>query len=656
MTSAAPHIHILPPELQNQIAAGEVVERPASVLKELLENSLDAGAGRIQVLVDRGGQGLIQVQDDGQGIAPHELELAVTRHATSKIATTEDLFALNSFGFRGEALPSIASVSVFRMTSLPRGASEATFIQVEGGRIIDHGPAALAQGTRVEVRDLFVNVPARLKFLKTLPTEGKRCQEIFCRLALAHPGVHFEYKVGQRTALSLHPTANPRQRLAVIWPPAITEHLLDVQFSREELSLSGVVSAPSSAQGQADRMFLYVNQRPVQDKLLLRAVRDAYQGRLLTREYPQVVLFLDVPPQEVDVNVHPAKAEVRFRDQRAIFSLVRQGVAQALQSLEAHNLSSPPHSGPAREEDEDSPDPSFSRPDRPKFSTLHEYQRMFGPLDAPGNAHQPAPSPSHSRASNPASPTTETHGWPTADSHEFGDSATRPTPDHDFQGKDKSRPDNDQTLDATTVADASWNPPGPDFPDARQSQEEPSNSIGNMTYLGQVADTYLVLAAPEGLVLVDQHAAHERLIFHRLKHAARPVPRDLMPALDLGLHPSQQDALQDLWPALTEAGFRLENPAPGRLVLLGVPEHMQPGQARDFLLDILNGQSREQDALWVGMACKTAIKAGQHLDRSEALHLLDGWLACPDKSFCPHGRPVMVRLDTTELEKMFKRR
>lgn len=242
---------------------------------------------------------------------------------------------------------------------------------------------------------------------------------------------------------------------------------------------------------------------------------------------------------------------------------------------------------------------------------------------------------------------------------------------------DERRPDGDQALDATTGEDTLWNPPvsdgsnesggsdgfggsdesgGSDFPDARQNREEPSNCIGNMTYLGQVADTYLVLAAPEGLVLVDQHAAHERLIFHRLKHAARPVPRDLMPALDLGLHPSQQEALQDLWPALTEAGFRLENPGPGRLAILAVPEHMQPGQARDFLLDILNGQSREPEALWVGMACKTAIKAGQHLDPSEALHLLDGWLACPDKSFCPHGRPVMVRLDSTDLEKMFKRR
>lgn len=655
MPDHSPSIRILPPELQNQIAAGEVVERPASVLKELLENSLDAGATRIQVVVDRGGQGLIQVQDDGFGIAPEQLELAVTRHATSKVLSSEDLFSLHSFGFRGEALPSIASVSRLRLTSLAPGAETATFIDVDAGRIVGAGPAALPAGTRVEVRDLFVNVPARLKFLKTTTTEGKRCQDVFCRLALAHLGVHFEYTVGGRTALNLPPTPDLRRRLAAIWPPGVTDELLEVDLVRDGQRLRGMVGAPGTAQGQADRMLLYVNQRPVQDKLLLRAVRDAYQGRLLSREYPQTALFLEIPPEEVDVNVHPAKSEVRFRDQQSIFSLVRAAVAQALERAEpkAFSLgqaaSEPPEGGdcPDRLPDglakvrhdpfppERPPAREIAYPDdprsenRPKFSTLREYQRLF---------------PTDSRPSSVPVPSVETAGGAGETTGPF------------FQ---PASPD-----------------PIPKTPGTTDSATD------DVHYLGQVLNTYLVLATAEGLLLVDQHAAHERILFQRLRQSARPVPRDLLVPLELPLHPAQQSALEQLWTTLPEIGFRLENPRPGLLLVRGLPEHMATGAAKEFLLDLLNeqpvdldlgrdqGQGQEADLktetsrslsqklepIWHLMACKSAITAGQKLDRSEALHLLDAWLTCPDRAFCPHGRPITVRLGSNELEKLFKRK
>ncbi|WP_028572486.1 DNA mismatch repair endonuclease MutL [Desulfonatronum lacustre] len=650
-----PSIRILPPELQNQIAAGEVVERPASVLKELLENSLDAGATRIQVVVDRGGQGLIQVQDDGFGIAPDQLELAVTRHATSKILSSEDLFSLHSFGFRGEALPSIASVSRLRLTSLARGDETATFIDVDAGRIVGNGPAALPEGTRVEVRDLFVNVPARLKFLKTTTTEGKRCQDIFCRLALAHLGVHFDYTVGGRAALNLPPTGDLRQRLAAIWPPAVTDSLLEVDLVRDGQRLRGMVGAPGTAQGQADRMLLYVNQRPVQDKLLLRAVRDAYQGRLLSREYPQTALFLEIPPEEVDVNVHPAKSEVRFRDQQGIFSLVRAAVSQALERSEPKTFSlgpastEPPEGGnsagrladglarvqhdpfsPGRPPTQETTYPDDPRPgNRPKFSTLREYQRLF---------------PADSRPSSVPVASVETAGGNGETAGPFFQPAT---------------PD-----------------PISKTPDSTES------APGDVHYLGQVLNTYLVLATAEGLLLVDQHAAHERVLFQRLRHSARPVPRDLLVSLELSLHPAQQESLEQLWTTLPEIGFRLENPRPGLLLVRGLPEHMATGAAKEFLLDLLNDQpvdldlgrdqgqgqeanlkteaalslSQKLEPIWHLMACKSAITAGQKLDRSEALHLLDAWLTCPDRSFCPHGRPITVRLGANELEKLFKRK
>ncbi len=606
-------IRILPPELQNQIAAGEVVERPASVLKELLENSLDAGARRVHVLVDRGGQGLIQVQDDGAGIAPQDLELAVTRHATSKILRLEDLFDLHSFGFRGEALPSIASVSRLRLTSATTDSGEAFFIEVDAGRVVRQGPAALAQGTRIDVRDLFVNVPARLKFLKTPATEGKRCQDVFCRLALTRLDVHFEYVVGGRTALSMPPSGDLRQRLKLIWPDSVTDSLLPVAHEREGLRLEGLVSAPHSVQAQANRLLLYVNDRPVQDKLLLRAVRDAYQGRLLTREYPQAALFLKLPPEEVDVNVHPAKTEVRFRDQQGVFSVVRQGVLQALEQLETQRFSRTEdcRQWPARfqgEGDHETPSAqgrletagSQAPPQRPKFAALREYQRNFGQDESV---------------------------FPQADL-------------------------------GNALSDPAQHPDAPISTPAAARPANPESALGRagMRYLGQIADTYLVLAAADGLVLVDQHAAHERILLQRLKSSSRPLPRSLMPFLEMNLHPAQQGRLQELWASLAEMGFQLANPKAGLLEIQGVPEHLEPGQAREFLMAALDGQAADMETLWTMMACKTAIKAGQPLAASEALHLLETWLACPDRSFCPHGRPIMIRLESADLEKMFKRR
>jgi len=594
-------IRVLDQALTDQIAAGEVVERPASVVKELVENSLDAGAGRVDVAVERGGVARILVQDDGTGIPADEMRLAVTRHATSKLSSLAGLLDVRTFGFRGEALPSIASVAELSLISRPPEAEEAWSIMVRAGEIVSEGPAALAHGTRVEVRGLFANIPARLKFLKTEATETARCQEAVFRQALARLDAAFSLNVNGREAFRLPAGQDLRSRLAVFWPPAIVEGLSAFEQSSGGVGVRGLAGSPATAQARADRILFFVNGRPVQDRLLLSAVREAYRGRLLARETPQAVVFLTLPPRAVDVNVHPAKLEVRFAEERRVFAAVRQAVLTAIAGF---GLAEYPGAGePARE-----PALAAQPAPRPKFASLAAFRAE---IERPGPREVPLPVAPR-RPDGPGEP------GPRFDSPEPAAPVERPRP------IEAARP--------AGLAEA------------------------GLTYLGQVADAYLVLRTADGsLALLDQHAAHERVLFDALKRA-QPESQALALPLDLSLHASEAKRLQEIFGELADLGFALSTAGPRRLQVLAVPACLPAGEARDFLRAVLSGQARAFDDFFALLSCKAAVKAGQPLAPDEALHLIEAWLASADKDYCPHGRPAVIRLAAAELSRLFKRR
>ena len=725
MSGVSRHIRLLPPELRNQIAAGEVVERPASVVKELVENSLDAGATRVDVFLENGGQSCIRVQDDGAGIAPGELELAVTRHATSKIASMDDLEHIASYGFRGEALPSIASVARFSMESAVTGAdggTEASRIVVEFGRLLAVEPSALHRGTIVEVRDLFTNIPARLKFLKTPATELKRAQDWLVRLALARCDVGFTLRAGEREALRFLPGQSLRDRLALLWPRLVVEALRPFDAERHGIRARGLAALPSVSQQRGDRILLYVNGRSVSDKRLLAAVREAYKGRITSRDYPQVVLFVDMPPDMVDVNVHPAKSEVRFRDESSVFSAVLHAVQGALVSDVESVLDA------AREADDARPVAAQSRlwddlPPRPQgfWGSADAAPLMRHAEDetredegqwqvrrpdaddgtAPGSmtgtgsvADAPSmPSSSGSAAAFASGRTApaglreavppsafsaasfaedaEGTGRLSADRQEFFESARQAArmampPDHvttvtGREGSDGTAaesvpvPEKDGPESLPGTGDAACGPGTAVTDESAAGRHE--LVVGGLTYLGQVAETYHVLRDASGaLMLLDQHAAHERVLYERLRKGAfAGTAQCLALPLELALQPVEEERFLEVRDNLERMGFDVSCSG-GRLLARGIPPSLSRSEAGEFLREVLAGRKDDIRAMFISLSCKGAIKAGQRLADDEAAALLRQWLHTPEREYCPHGRPSILRWDAVALEKLFKRR
>jgi DNA mismatch repair protein MutL len=619
----APRIQVLPPALADQIAAGEVVERPASVVKELCENAIDAGARRIEIEVEGGGRRLLRVVDDGHGMTPEEARLALRRHATSKIRRAEDLWSLGTFGFRGEALPSIAAVS--RLTLRTRTAeAEAGFrLLLEAGVETEASEVGMPPGTQLEVRDLFFNVPARAKFLKSEGTETGNISEAVLRLGLAHPEVHLRVRANGRPILDLPAQSAMAERVRAGLARRGAGNLHEVAGSEGGCAVRAFLGSPEEAASTPRSTFLFVGRRFVRDRSLLHALSMGYGELLEKGRYPLAALFLEVPGEEVDVNVHPQKMEVRFARAQEVYAAVRHVVGAAVArapwltsaAVRAYSLPPPRVEGRARE------DAGL------RFS--------FG-ATAPA---RPVTAGAAAATTTPAAAATTT---PAAGP----DQASPPTP-------------------TPTPTSLSMSVPAPVPPVAQRTDA----FFGALGYIGQLQRTYLVCEGPGELVLVDQHAAHERVVFQRLRaaHRQRAIARQrlLFPIpIEVDEAAAAAAVAPEVIEVLDELGFDLEAFGATTLLLRGVPELLKDVDPKPLLLDVLHrlGEGTQPelagdrlDHVFATMACHSVVRAGDLLGREEVAALLAQLDAVDLRSHCPHGRPVLLRMSLAEIERRFGR-
>ncbi|KZX88821.1 DNA mismatch repair protein MutL [Erythrobacter sp. HI0019] len=598
-----PQIRRLPENLVNRIAAGEVVERPSSALKELVENAIDAGATRIAVKLVEGGLTSLEVTDDGCGMSPDEMALALERHATSKLPD-EAIEQVATLGFRGEALPSIASVARFTIESRPAGAEQGWKRVVDHGEITAEGPAALPPGTRVRVENLFGKIPARRKFLRTARSEYAACKDVVVRLAMARPDVAISFDHGERRIFALQGGEGLTNRVAQLIARELKDNGVAIDMDRGGMRLTGIAGLPTYNRGVADHQYLFVNGRPVKDRLLTGAVRGAYADMLARDRHAVLALFLDLRAEEVDVNVHPAKTEVRFRDAQGVRGFIVSGLRRALATGDKRSAQSPDAGAMARWQQE----PVREEPS-PALRSIFEGRDWSAP------------------ATGVAEPGRAWHA---------GEGGTMAEP--------RGRAEEAVPADTSTA----------DYP------------LGIAR--GQVANTYIVAEAQDGLVLVDQHAAHERLVLERLRAAGaeEAVARSqalLIPEV-VELDETSCDRLEEAAPRLAEHGLAIERFGPGAMLVRSLPHAIARTDPEKLLRDIdddlaLNGEAlllgEKLDLVLATMACHGSVRAGRVLRVDEMNALLREMERTPRSGQCNHGRPTWVKLSMEDVEKLFGR-
>ena len=587
-------VKILPEILSNKIAAGEVVERPSSVVKELVENAVDAGSTQIHIDVEKGGRFLIRVADNGAGMAHDDALLAIERYATSKIYTNDDLFSISTLGFRGEALPSIASVSRFSLITREENNTTGTEIQIEGGKIIRVTETGAPKGTMVTVKNLFYNTPARRKFLKTINTEMGHIADIVQSMALGHPDIRFKLTHNDKTVYHFTGSSDPTLRTVEVLGKDVQKDLYPVNADENGITISGWVASDRHTKSTGRGIFVFVNKRLVKDKVISHALFEGYAGRLMKGQYPLAVLFIELAPDRVDVNVHPTKHEVRFLDGKRVHDMVAAAVTGALRRS----------SGPAM--------PTFQH--KPVFSKPRE----------------------------------------------FG-----------FQ-KEKSTPSPVSIREKTPpYSRAKIDPPRPE----KMIEEKPmvqkniweKRFFGDLAVIGQLHNSYIVCQANEGLLLIDQHAAHERVVYEEIKLMAKEkkIHRQnlLIPeTFDLGYR--EADILTQLVPDLQNAGMEIEPFGGNTFALKSVPAILANREIKPIIMEIIEkmiemdfkpGLNQAVDECYRIIACHSAIRANQPLTPHQMTALLTQLDACENPSNCPHGRPTWIRWTIRDLEKQFRR-
>lgn len=604
-------IRILPDALASQVAAGEVVERPASVIRELVENSLDAGARHVEVHVRRGGAALIKVIDDGGGMDREDAMLCLERHATSKIRVKEDLAAIHTFGFRGEALPSIASVSRFRLVTRRAEALAGTEIEVHGGKLINVRDGGGAPGTAIEVRNLFYNVPARRKFLRSEATEYAHVEQQFRLHAIAHPGAAFTLVRDEQVVFHLPATRNLLERIAGLVGADLAERLIELPGAEKNgVRVRGYLGGPGLSRSTRQMQFTFLNGRPIESPSITYGLREGYHTALMKGQYPVTFLFLEMDPHGYDVNVHPAKKEVRFHDgigvREAVASLVSAALAGSRAIPTGHAAAATPPQPPA----ESAPAPSW--------------QRRAAP------AQPPLPLP----ATPPAFP-------PIAGVE--GGRATEEPP----------------VLEA---------PPARAAEPAATANGEAADPFAGFRIIGVLHRLYVLLESPEGLVLMDQHAAHERVMFERMRRAMEregvPSQRLLLP-LTMQLAPRDADLLGKNLDALRRLGIEVEPFGPHTFKVEALPTFLKTDDPQGWLdqvIEELRGMSSRASSLRLGedmiatTVCRHSVKANDRLSLPELESLLRDLSACEMPFCCPHGRPTLIQISHAELERKFGRR
>lgn len=609
-------IRVLADHVANQIAAGEVVERPASVAKELVENSIDAGATHITIEIEAGGRRLLKVADDGEGMVRDDAILAFERHATSKIRAADDLISIGTLGFRGEALASIASVAKVELTTSTEDAAAATRVAIDGGRMRNVKDAAHPRGTTIVVRDLFFNVPARRKFLRSEATETFHLANLVTHYALAHPEIAFTFVNNGRDVVRAVAAKDLRERAYQIFGALFLENLLEVDGGdRNVARVTGFVSAPRDRRTTRDAQYLFVNRRYVRDRMIGRALSEGYRSILPYGFYPAALLFIETPLEEVDVNVHPAKTEVRFRRSAAVADAVREAVRQAL----ARNDYVPQPPVPV--------EPQITQ--APPTQILSAAVSFTPPQ--PRIEFVPPPAP------------------------------IIPVPSGDEIARDIA-----EMVRASSVKSVAPLPPV-DSAAKLTSAVTPETLSTNIRPLGQLEESFIIATDDEGLLLIDQHVAHERVLFDKyraLETERRKESQQLLVPETFDLTPAQAAAFDQLAPEFEVYGFELMRLSGRTVAIRAVPADLPPGQARNMLSELLDTVDAEKksnapetlrDEIAASLACRAAIKVNMPLAPEKMRWLIDRLLQTSSPTTCPHGRPVILRLKMHDILKGFHR-